>query len=63
MAGVYLVSPYRGSSGAHTDVIGEQVDVMFVAVTTMAEQIKSSRDRHGYAPCEPLNGRARCNPR
>jgi tripartite-type tricarboxylate transporter receptor subunit TctC len=41
MAGVYLVHiPYRGSSGARTDVIGGQVDVMFDAVTTMAEQIK-----------------------
>lgn len=44
MAGVYLVHiPYRGSSGARTDVIGGQVDVMFDAVTTMAEQIKSGR--------------------
>ena len=44
MAGVYLVHiPYRGSSGARTDVMGGQVDVMFDAVTTMAEQIKSGR--------------------
>ena len=44
MAGVYLVHiPYRGSSGARTDVIGGQVDVMFDAVTTMAEQVKSGR--------------------
>ncbi len=44
MAGVYLVHiPYKGSSGARTDVIGGQVDVMFDAVTTMAEQVKSGR--------------------
>jgi tripartite-type tricarboxylate transporter receptor subunit TctC len=44
MAGVYLVHiPYRGSTGARTDVIGGQVDVMFDAVTTMAEQIKAGK--------------------
>jgi len=44
MAGVYLVHiPYRGSSGARTDLIGGQVDVMFDAVTTMAEQIKAGK--------------------
>jgi tripartite-type tricarboxylate transporter receptor subunit TctC len=44
MAGVYLVHiPYRGSSGARTDVIGGQVDVMFDAVTTMAEQVKAGK--------------------
>jgi tripartite-type tricarboxylate transporter receptor subunit TctC len=44
MANVYLVHiPYRGSTGARTDVIGGQVDVMFDAVTTMAEQIKAGR--------------------
>jgi tripartite-type tricarboxylate transporter receptor subunit TctC len=41
MAGVYLVHiPYRGSSGARTDVMGGQVDLMFDAVTTMAEVVK-----------------------
>lgn len=46
MAGVYLVHiPYRGSSGARTDVIGGQVDLMFDAVTTMAEQIKGGKVR------------------
>ena len=41
MAGIYLVRiRYRGSSGARTDVIGGQVEVMFDTVTTMAEQIK-----------------------
>jgi tripartite-type tricarboxylate transporter receptor subunit TctC len=44
MAGVYLVHiPYRGSSGARTDVIGGQVDVMFDAVTTMVEQVKAGK--------------------
>jgi tripartite-type tricarboxylate transporter receptor subunit TctC len=44
MAGVYLVHiPYRGSSGARTDVIGGQVDMMFDAVTTMAEQVKAGK--------------------
>ncbi len=46
MAGVYLVHiPYRGSSGARTDVIGGQVDVMFDAVTTMAEQVRAGKVR------------------
>lgn len=44
MAGIYLVHiPYRGSSGARTDVIGGQVDLMFDAVTTMAEQIRAGK--------------------
>jgi tripartite-type tricarboxylate transporter receptor subunit TctC len=44
MSGVYLVHiPYRGSSGARTDVIGGQVDLMFDAVTTMAEHVKSGK--------------------
>ncbi|HXD39726.1 MAG TPA: tripartite tricarboxylate transporter substrate binding protein [Ramlibacter sp.] len=44
MSGVYLVHiPYRGSSGARTDVIGGQVDLMFDAVTTMAEQVKAGK--------------------
>jgi len=44
MAGVYLVHiPYRGSSGARTDVIGGQVDLMFDAVTTMAEQVRAGK--------------------
>ena len=44
LAGVYLVHiPYRGSSGARTDVIGGQVDVMFDAVTTMVEQVKAGK--------------------
>jgi tripartite-type tricarboxylate transporter receptor subunit TctC len=44
ISGVYLVHiPYRGSSGARTDVIGGQVDLMFDAVTTMAEQVKAGK--------------------
>ncbi len=35
--------PYKGSSGARTDVIGGQVDVMFDAVTTMAEQVRAGK--------------------
>lgn len=46
MGGVYLVHiPYRGSSGARTDVIGGQVQLMFDAVTTMAEQVKAGKVR------------------
>jgi tripartite-type tricarboxylate transporter receptor subunit TctC len=44
MADVYLVHiPYKGSSGARTDVIGGQVDMMFDAVTTMVEQVKAGK--------------------
>ena len=44
MAGISLVHiPYRGSSGARTDVIGGQVELMFDAVTTMAEQVKAGK--------------------
>lgn len=37
--------PYRGSSGARTDIIGGQVDMMFDAVTTMAEQARAGKVR------------------
>jgi tripartite-type tricarboxylate transporter receptor subunit TctC len=37
--------PYKGSSAARTDVIGGQVDMMFDAVTTMAEQAKGGKVR------------------
>ena len=37
--------PYKGSSGARNDVLGGQVDMMFDAVTTMADQIKSGKVR------------------
>lgn len=44
MAGVHLVHiPYKGSSGARTDVLGGQVDLMFDAVTTMAGHVKSGQ--------------------
>jgi tripartite-type tricarboxylate transporter receptor subunit TctC len=44
MTGTYLVHiPYKGSSGARTDVIGGQVDLMFDAVTTMVEQVKAGK--------------------
>ena len=44
MSGVYLVHiPYKGSSGARTDLIGGQVDMMFDAVTTMVEQVKAGK--------------------
>ncbi|MBI5276365.1 MAG: tripartite tricarboxylate transporter substrate binding protein [Burkholderiales bacterium] len=46
MSGTFLVHiPYRGSSGARTDVLGGQVDLMFDAVTTMAEQAKAGKVR------------------
>src|SRR3569832_2246789 len=44
MSGTYLVHiPYRGSSGARAAVMGGQVDLMFDAVTTMAEVVKSGK--------------------
>ena len=44
MAGVSILHiPYKGSSGARTDVIGGQVDLMFDAVTTMSEQIRAGK--------------------
>jgi len=42
MVGVNIVHvPYKGSSGARTDVMGGQVQMMFDAVTTMSEQVKA----------------------
>ena len=44
MAGVAIVHiPYRGSSGARTDVLGGQVDMMFDAVPTMTEHIRAGK--------------------
>jgi len=44
MAGVDIVHvPYKGSSGARTDLLGGQVQMMFDAVTTMAEHAKTGR--------------------
>jgi tripartite-type tricarboxylate transporter receptor subunit TctC len=46
MAGVKILHvPYKGSSGARTDVIGGQVNMMFDAVTTMSEYVKSNQVR------------------
>jgi tripartite-type tricarboxylate transporter receptor subunit TctC len=44
MAGVSILHiPYKGSSGARTDVIGGQVDMMFDAVPTMSEFARSGK--------------------
>src|SRR5664279_1149363 len=44
MAGVSIFHiPYRGSSGARTDVLGGQVDMMFDAVPTMSEHIRAGK--------------------
>ena len=46
MAGVSILHiPYKGSSGARTDVLGDQVDMMFDAVPTMTEHIAPARSR------------------
>ncbi len=46
MAGLDIVHvPYKGSSGARTDVLGGQVEMMFDAVTTMSEQAKAGKVR------------------
>ena len=37
--------PYKGSSGARTDIVGGQVDVMFDAETTMAEFARNGQVR------------------
>jgi len=55
MARINMVHvPYKGSSGARTDVIGGQVDLMFDAVTTMTEQVKA-----GKVKALATSGRAR----
>ena len=44
MAEVQIVHvPYKGSSGARTDVLGGQVQMMFDAVTTMNEHVKGGK--------------------
>jgi tripartite-type tricarboxylate transporter receptor subunit TctC len=44
MAGVSILHiPYKGSSGARTDVLGGQVDLMFDAVTTMSEFARAGK--------------------
>ncbi len=46
MAGVKITHiPYKGSSGARTDVVGGQVDMMFDAVTTMAPMAREGKVR------------------
>src|SRR5947208_216018 len=46
MAGVDIVHvPYKGSSGARTDIIAGQVDMMLDAVTTMAPQAAAGKVR------------------
>ena len=55
MARINMVHvPYKGSSGARTDIIGGQVDLMFDAVTTMTEQVKA-----GKVKALATSGRAR----
>jgi len=44
MAGVDIVHvPYKGSSGARTDILGGQVQMMFDAITTMAPNVRAGR--------------------
>lgn len=44
MAGVEIVHiPYKGSSGARTDILGGQVQMMFDAITTMAPNVRAGR--------------------
>ena len=44
MAGIDVVHvPYKGSSGARTDVLGGQVQMMFDAIPTMAPNIRSGK--------------------
>ncbi len=44
MAGVDIVHvPYKGSSGARTDILGGQVQMMFDAITTMAPHVHTGK--------------------
>jgi len=44
MAGVAIVHiPYRGSAGSRTDGLGGQIELMFDAIPTMSEHIKSGK--------------------
>ncbi len=44
MTGIFVVHiPYRGSAGARTDVLGGQVEMMFDAIPTMTEHVKSGK--------------------
>ncbi len=44
LAGIDIVHiPYKGSASARSDVLGGQVEMMFDAIPTMAEQIKAGK--------------------
>jgi tripartite-type tricarboxylate transporter receptor subunit TctC len=44
MAGVNILHvPYKGSSGARTDILGGQVQMMFDAITTMAPNVQAGK--------------------
>lgn len=44
MAGVSILHiPYKGSSGARTDLLGGQVDMMFDAVPSMVEHVRAGK--------------------
>ena len=44
MAGIELLHvPYKGSSGARTDIVAGHVNVMFDAITTMNTQVKAGK--------------------
>lgn len=46
MAGIDVVHvPYKGSAGARTDVLGGQLEMMFDAIPTMTEHVKSGKVR------------------
>jgi tripartite-type tricarboxylate transporter receptor subunit TctC len=46
MAGVDIVHvPYKGSSGARTDILGGQVQMMFDAISTMAPNVRAGKLR------------------
>ena len=46
MAGLDIVHvPYKGSSGARTDLLGGQVQMMFDAITTMAPHVEAGKAR------------------
>jgi len=46
MAGVDIVHiPHKGSAGARTSIMGGQVDLMFDAITTMAQNAKAGKVR------------------
>ncbi len=44
MGGLDIVHvPYKGSSGARTDILGGQVQMMFDAITTMAPNVRAGK--------------------